>query len=156
MTQIATMTTEPQRMRALEQANRVRLARAQLKRRIANGHMSAAEVILELPSEAKNWSVGELLMSQRRWGSIRARKLLIGLHISEKRAVGELTERQRGVLAALLPAHEPPVVGVPVTGSACGEVTLDVPCGGAPLEVSVPQANPLAVPPALEFELVGV
>ncbi len=106
MTQTATMTPEPQRMQALERANQVRLRRAALKRRIAVGEISAAKVILDLPWEARNWSVGELLMSQRRWGSIRAHKLLAGLHISEKRTVGALTERQRNLLAAQLAVHE--------------------------------------------------
>ena len=89
-------------MRALERANAVRLARAELKRRIADGHVTAADVILEVPSEALSWPVGELLMSQRRWGSNRTRKLLSGLQISETRHLGALTERQRRVLAARL------------------------------------------------------
>lgn len=111
MTDIATMTPElhrtpePQRMRALERANAVRLARAELKRQIAQGHLSAAEVILEVPSEAMSWSVGELLMSQRRWGSNRTRKLLSGLQISETRHLGALTERQRRLLADRLGMH---------------------------------------------------
>ncbi len=105
MTFSATMTPDPQRMQALQRANAVRLKRAELKRRIAGGHLSAAEIILDLPWEARNWPVGELLTSQRRWGSIRTRKLLTGLHISEKRPVGDLTERQRRVLAGRLHAH---------------------------------------------------
>ena len=108
MTDIAMLTPElekseaPQRMRALERANAVRLARAELKREIARGRRSAADVILELPSEAESWSVGELVKSQRRWGSNRTRKLLSGLQISENRHLGMLTERQRRVLAAEL------------------------------------------------------
>jgi hypothetical protein len=102
-----TLPLEPQRMRALERANEVRLARAQLKRQIAGGHTSAARVILELPPEARNWSVRELLMSQRRWGSIRSRKLLAELQISELRPIGALTERQRRLLAGQLAADEP-------------------------------------------------
>lgn len=94
----------PQRMRALERANAVRLARAELKRRIAHGHLSAAEVILRLPAEARSWPVGELLMSQRRWGSNRTRKLLSGLQISEMRHLSLLTERQRRLLATQLGA----------------------------------------------------
>jgi len=91
-------------MQALERANAVRLRRAELKRRIADGRVSAADVILDLPWEATSWPVGELLTSQRRWGSIRAHKLLAGLHISETRPVGELTERQRRVVATRLRA----------------------------------------------------
>jgi hypothetical protein len=105
MTQTATMTQEPQRMRALERANEVRLKRAELKRQIADGSITAADVILELQDEAKNWSVGELLKSQRRWGSIRSLKLLAGLHISEKRPIGELTMRQRHLIAERLAVH---------------------------------------------------
>jgi hypothetical protein len=112
MTDIAMITPElprteaPQRMRALERANAVRLARAELKRQIAHGHRSAAEVILELPAEVRSWSVGELLMSQRRWGTNRTRKLLSGLQISETRHLGMLTERQRRLLAERLGSHE--------------------------------------------------
>ena len=105
MTFTATMTTGPQRLQALERANAVRLKRADLKRQIAGGQLSAADVILDLPWEATSWPVGELLTSQRRWGSTRAHKLLAGLHISETRPVGELTERQRRVVAAQLRTH---------------------------------------------------
>ncbi len=86
-------------MRALERANKVRLARAELKRRIAEGHVSAARVILAPPFEAHNWAVGELLTSQKRWGSTRCRKFLQRHRISETKALGDLTERQRRLLA---------------------------------------------------------
>jgi hypothetical protein len=111
MTDIAMLTPDlekapaPQRMRALERANAVRLARAQLKRQIAHGRLSAADVLLQLPSEAMSWPVGELLMSQRRWGCNRTRKLLSGLQISENRHLGALTERQRRLLAVQLGAQ---------------------------------------------------
>ena len=105
-TATAAITLEPQRMRALERANEVRLARAQLKRQIADGLTTAARVIQDLPPEAANWSVRELLMSQRRWGSIRSRKLLAELQIGELRPIGALTERQRGLLAKELSADE--------------------------------------------------
>jgi hypothetical protein len=93
------MTRQPQRLRALERANQIRLARAELKRRIAEGDVSAAEVILEPPGAAVSWEVGELLMSQRRWGSSRCRKFLQRNQISETKPVGALTERQRRLLA---------------------------------------------------------
>lgn len=96
------MTPEPQRLLALERANEVRLARAELKRRIAEGDVSAGEVILASPSEASSWMVGDLLMSQRRWGSTRCRKFLSRNQISEMKQVGALTDRQRRMLAAAL------------------------------------------------------
>lgn len=102
MTEIAIITPEPQRLRALERANEIRLARAELKRRIAHGDTSAAEVILEPPREAMSWSVGDLLMSQRRWGSTKCRKFLARNQINEIKPLGALTERQRRLLAAQL------------------------------------------------------
>jgi uncharacterized membrane protein len=99
MTENALMTRQPQRLRALERANEIRLARADLKRRIAEGEVSAAEVILDPPCAAISWEIGELLMSQRRWGSSRCRKFLLRSQISETKPVGALTDRQRRLLA---------------------------------------------------------
>ena len=96
------MTPEPQRLRALERANAVRLARAELKRRIAEGGVSAADVILAPPHAAKNWAIGELLLSQRRWGSTRCRKFLHRNQITETKPIGTLTDRQRRLLAVQL------------------------------------------------------
>jgi|SRR5581483_3804530 len=106
MAQTIRMTSEPQRLKALAQANRIRLARAELKRRIADGDVSAAEVILDCPDEAASWSVGELLMSQRRWGANRCRKFLSHTQISEIKRIGSLTDRQRRLLASQLGACE--------------------------------------------------
>jgi hypothetical protein len=99
MSETATLTPAPQRLRALERANAVRLARAELKRRIAEGEASAGEVILEPPEAALSWAIGELLMSQRRWGTTRCRKFLARHHISETKTLGALTDRQRRLLA---------------------------------------------------------
>jgi hypothetical protein len=92
----------PQYMRALERANKVRLARADLKRRVADGEIQAAEVILECPWEAQSMAVADLLMSQRRWGQTRCRKFLAQIPMSEKKTIGSMTERQRATLAAML------------------------------------------------------
>jgi hypothetical protein len=89
-------------MRALERANQVRLARAELKRRIASGEVDVAEVILGCPWEADSMAVADLLVSQRRWGQTRCRKFLSQLPMSEKKTVGSMTERQRRTLAAML------------------------------------------------------
>jgi hypothetical protein len=106
MTQTATMTPAPQRLRALERANEIRLARAELKRRIAEGDTSVADVLLDPPSEAGSWAIGDVLTSQRRWGSTRCRKFLSRNHILETKPVGALTERQRRLLAAQLETCE--------------------------------------------------
>ena len=94
----------PQHLRALEQANRVRLARAELKRRVAMQQTCVVEVIVECPWEAESMSISDLLMSQRRWGRARCRRLLVSLGIPENKRLGTFTERQRGLLAAMLSA----------------------------------------------------
>ena len=91
-----------QRMDALKRANRVRLARAELKRNVASGQVRAAEVILTPPWEASSMPVDELLTSQRRWGTERARRFLASMQIPENKQIGTMTERQRGCVARLL------------------------------------------------------
>jgi hypothetical protein len=91
-------------MQALEHANRVRLARAALKRNIAGGEARAADVIRECPWETESMTLAELLTSQRRWGRTRARKFLLALALSENKRLGTLTERQRQLLSHELDA----------------------------------------------------
>lgn len=90
----------PQHMAALERANEVRLARAQLKRRIAAGEITVDQVLADVPEEARSMAVSELLRAQRRWGRKRAAKLLrTTVMISENRQLERLTARQRTELA---------------------------------------------------------
>jgi hypothetical protein len=107
MRETAVTGQEPQRLRALEHANAVRLARAELKRRIAEGQVTAAEIILDCPEAAQRWTVAELLVAQRRWGVTRCRKFLERNHVSEIKPIGTLTERQRRMLAAQLQSRGP-------------------------------------------------
>jgi hypothetical protein len=99
---------QEQHLRALEYANRVRLARAGMKRRIARGELCAAEVVLSCPWQAHTMSISDLLMSQKRWGRTRCRRLLVSLGVPENKQVGTLTERQRQALAAVLTAKSAP------------------------------------------------
>jgi hypothetical protein len=98
----ATAPAAPQHMRALAQANRVRLARAELKRQVADGEMSVADVVLNCPWEAESMTISDLLMSQHRWGRTRCRRFLASIPMSETKTVGTMTDRQRRALAALL------------------------------------------------------
>ena len=92
----------PQHMRALAHANRVRLARAELKRQVAEGEATVAEIVLACPWEAESMSIADLLMSQHRWGHTRCRRLLTGISIPETKTIGSMTERQRNELARRL------------------------------------------------------
>lgn len=100
--QKAASTEVPQYLMALEKANQVRLARAELKDAIAKGAVQAAAVVRMPPREATRMSVAELLTSQRQWGSTRARRFLVPFRISENQMLGALTKRQRRIVAAEL------------------------------------------------------
>ena len=101
MPEIATAPA-PQHMQALAQANKVRLARAELKRQVADGELSVADVVLECPWEAESMTISDLLMSQHRWGRTRCRRFLSSIPMSETKTIGTMTERQRRALAGLL------------------------------------------------------
>lgn len=101
----ATVAPAPQHMRALAQANRVRLARAELKRQISDGETTAADVVLECPWEAESMAIAELLMSQHRWGRTRCRRFLASIPMSETKTIGSMTERQRNAVAGRLAGH---------------------------------------------------
>jgi hypothetical protein len=102
MTASAPIAPGPQHLQALQRANEVRLARAELKRRVSEGELTAAEVVLDSPWEAASMAIADLLMSQRRWGRTRCRRFLASVPLSETKTIGSLTERQRHAVAALL------------------------------------------------------
>jgi hypothetical protein len=92
----------PQHMRALAQANRVRLARAELKRQVAEGETTVADIVLTRPWEAESMTIADLLMSQHRWGRTRCRRFLASIPMLETKTIGSMTDRQRHELAARL------------------------------------------------------
>jgi hypothetical protein len=105
-------------MRALERANRVRLARAELKRQVAERETSAADVVLESPWEAESMTIADLLMSQHRWGHTRCRRFLASIPMSETKTIGSMTDRQRHALAGRL--NGDPAASASVDGFAVG------------------------------------
>jgi hypothetical protein len=105
---------QEQHLRALEYANRVRLARARMKRKIAAGELAASEVVLSCPWQAHSMSISDLLMSQKRWGRTRCRRLLVSLNVPENKPVGTLTERQRLALAGVLSAKSSAAAAPPL------------------------------------------
>ena len=92
----------PQHMRALAQANRVRLARAELKRQVAEGETTVAQIVMDCPWQADSMAIADLLLSQHRWGRTRCRRFLAAIPLTETKTVGSLTERQRKALVAHL------------------------------------------------------
>ena len=77
---------------------------------IANNHVirfnlnTGAAIIDEMRRRGFSMEVSDLLMSQRRWGRARCRRLLLSLGLPENKQIGTLTTRQRQALAAVLSA----------------------------------------------------
>lgn len=94
--------TRPQRLQALAAANAVRVARAELKRAVTAGELSAADVIIACPDAAQRWTIGELLLAQHRWGHKRCARFLDRNGISAMKPIGSLTERQRQLVVTQL------------------------------------------------------
>ena len=107
MGEVATIDAGQQHLRALEHANRVRLARAEMKRGIARGDLGVVDVIVDCPWQVESMSISDLLMSQKRWGRARCRRLLTSIGIPENKQVGTLTERQRSAVADVLRSKRP-------------------------------------------------
>jgi len=89
-------------MQALQRANHIRRARSLLKRRVADGQLAPADVILTCPSDVVTMPIAQLLASQPGWGDARARALLAQIDLREDKSIGSLTDRQRQALASLL------------------------------------------------------
>jgi hypothetical protein len=99
---LSTKNRERSRLDALTVANAVRRARAELKRDIAAGRTSAADVLLDPPAITARLPVGALLMSQPGWGPARCKRFLAPTQINEGKPIGDLTLRQRELLARQL------------------------------------------------------
>jgi hypothetical protein len=101
MSEIASSAASPQQLRALELGNRVRRARSELRTAIAEGHVSAADVILICPSAIGSVRIVELLEIRRAWGEGRARTLA-KVAVREDKMIQSLTEHERRAIASLL------------------------------------------------------
>ncbi len=95
----ATVDAAPQHLRALEQANRVRLARAELKRRVAMQQTSVVDVIVYLPLAGGEHGDQRPADEPAALGS-RAlpHGCCVSLGIPENKQIGTFTERQRSAL----------------------------------------------------------
>lgn len=102
MATLSAQTPAPQHMQALQRANEVRLARAELKRRVGDGDLEVRHVIQRDPWQARTMTISELLCSQRRWGTTRTSKFLAGIGMPETKTCGSLTQRQRSLLATMV------------------------------------------------------
>ena len=94
------MNAVEQRLTALEEANRVRLGQYGLRKQIAHGETTAAEVIRE--QEFPTMTIGSVLGAQHRWGKHRVRHFCTVAGVTETKRIGTLTERQVNLICEQL------------------------------------------------------
>lgn len=99
---LAPLRTLEQRLAALEEANRIRSYRAELKRRLRGGNVGAAAA-LEDP-DCDTMKVVDLLLALPTVGRVKANRALTRMRISPSKTIGGLSDRQRVELVAQLPA----------------------------------------------------
>jgi hypothetical protein len=94
MDQTAPARSLQQRMAALEHANRIRMARAQLKRDIVARRARAVDVLTAPPEWAHTMRVLDLLLAIPKVGRVKAMRMLNRHGISPSKTLGGLTVRQ--------------------------------------------------------------
>jgi hypothetical protein len=86
-----------QQMKALERANTVRLAAADVKREVSSGILPLRDAVFD--ERAQSVVLRDLLMSQRFQGPLKVDRLLDTLNVNGYRRVSEITERQKWLVA---------------------------------------------------------
>ena len=89
-------------MDALERANKIRTARAQLKRDLKAGKVSIQKLLLEPPAYLETAKVFDMLLAVPKYGRVKANKVLVGCRISPSKTIGGLSQRQRTELVSML------------------------------------------------------
>jgi hypothetical protein len=87
-----------QRLRALQQANDVRTARAELKKQLASGTIELVQILADPPPCVRTARVRDLLLVLPKIGSVRAARILAHCGIAHSKTLAGLSERQRGEL----------------------------------------------------------
>jgi len=91
-----------QRLDALQRANQVRTARAQLKRDLKGGRISIHTLLLDPPEYIETAKVFDMLLAVPKYGRVKVNKVLTQCRISPSKTIGGLSQRQRDELVSLL------------------------------------------------------
>jgi hypothetical protein len=91
-----------QRSSALKRANKIRVARAQLKKELRKGNIPLGPILAAPPEHVSTAKVVDLLVALPKVGPAKAARLLNKARISQTKTVGELSPRQRIQLIELL------------------------------------------------------
>lgn len=91
-----------QRMAALERANGIRSARAQLKRDLKAGRKNIIDLLSSPPDYVLTAKVFDMLLAVPKYGRVKANRVLNQCRISPAKTIGGLSERQRAELVSRL------------------------------------------------------
>lgn len=89
-------------MSALEEANRVRFARAGAKRGLKSGEISLYDLLMDPSEELKGAKVEEILLAVRGMGRVKVTRILRQSGISRSKTLVGLTHGQRDRLIEAL------------------------------------------------------
>jgi hypothetical protein len=98
--------SDEQRREALQKANDTRESRARLKRELKSGHTALDVAITAPPEYAHNMQVGELLRAAKGFGRVRVSKLLVRCELAYSKRLGNMSQRQRVLLAEQVRAEQ--------------------------------------------------
>jgi hypothetical protein len=94
--------THDQRMRALQKANDIRTARAQLKRDLKAGKARIETLLLDPPDYVMSAKAIDMILAVPKYGRVKANRILGSCRISPSKTIGGLSERQRAELVTQL------------------------------------------------------
>lgn len=98
--------TSEERMSALEQANRIRFARAAAKRELKSGELGILDLLMDPSEEQKGAKVEEMLLAMRGMGRIKVNRIMREAGISHSKTLVGLTHGQRDRLIRTLGCEE--------------------------------------------------
>lgn len=98
--------TSEERRNALEEANRVRFARADTKRDLKNGSLHIYDLLMDPSEELKGAKVEEVLLSVRGMGRIKVARIMREAGVSRAKTLVGLTHGQRDRLLEALGCGE--------------------------------------------------
>jgi hypothetical protein len=85
-------------MDALNEANRIRTKRAQLKKDLRGGRANINVLLLSPPDYIQSAKVSDMLLAVPKYGHVKVNKILAQCRISPSKTIGGLSQRQRAEL----------------------------------------------------------
>ena len=98
--------TTEERKDALQEANRVRFARAAAKRDLKSGSLGIYDLLMEPSEELKGAKVEEMLLAMRGMGRVKVSRTMRSAGISRAKTLVGLTHGQRDRLIRVLGCDE--------------------------------------------------